>query len=114
MGEPEACPREAWVNGHCWRLYRHFHTFFSLLDRVGMASKENHSVLAAKMHKSSMGNCFFFFYMGTVPVSPDVLFTILLRDQLRFSTDFLSIPVSRRNEIKIPLSFDILSAVGSG
>lgn len=55
-----------------------------------------------------------FFYKGTVPVSPDVLFTILLRDQLRFSTDFLSIPVSRRNEIKIPLSFDVLSAVGSG
>lgn len=57
---------------------------------------------------------FFFFYMGTAPVSPDILFTILLRDQLRFSTNFLTIPVSRRNEIKIPLSFDVLSAVGSG
>lgn len=55
-----------------------------------------------------------FSYKGTVPVSPVVLFTVLLMGQLRFSTYFLSIPVNRRNEIKIPLSFDVFSAVGSG
>lgn len=112
MGEPEACPQEAWVSGHFCRLYSISTPFPPLLNRVGVASKENHSVLAAKMQKSSVGR-WFFFYKGTVPVSPDVLFTVLLMGQLRFSTDFLSIPVKRRNEIKIPLSFDALSAVGS-
>lgn len=78
-----------------------------------MASKDNHSVLAAKVRKAAWEDVFLF-YKGTVPVSPVVLFTVLLMGQLRFSTDFLSIPVNRRNEIKIPLSFDVFSAVGSG
>lgn len=77
-----------------------------------MASKDNHSVLAAKVRKAAWEDGFS--YKGTVPVSPVVLFTVLLMGQLRFSTDFLSIPVNRRNEIKIPLSFDVFSAVGSG
>lgn len=68
-GWARSLPPGSMVNGHCWWLYSISTPFPLLLDRVGMARRENHSVLAAKMQKKQHGKPGVFLH-GNSPSEP--------------------------------------------